>query len=63
MLGVGGEVWNWRRMLLAWEEEQVGGCSKILTSIVLHDGLDVVEEIKSVKILHCKRFLSINFLY
>jgi len=40
MLGVGGDVWNWRRRLLAWEEEQVGECCELLTSIVLQDGLD-----------------------
>jgi len=34
-LGVGGEVWNWGRRLLAWEEEQVGECCELLTYIVL----------------------------
>jgi hypothetical protein len=30
-----GEVWNWRQMLLAWEEEQVRECNDLLINNVL----------------------------
>ncbi|AES67309.1 hypothetical protein MTR_2g089160 [Medicago truncatula] len=33
--GVEGEAWQWRRRLLAWEEEKVQECCDILSSIVL----------------------------
>jgi len=32
----GGGVWEWRRRLLAWEEETVTECSSLLCNIVLH---------------------------
>jgi len=32
--GVNGEAWKWRRRLFAWEEELVGDCVKLLTSVV-----------------------------
>lgn len=35
-LDEGGETWNYRRRLLAWEEEQVREYSDILTNIILH---------------------------
>jgi len=34
-MGEKGEVWQWRRRLLAWEEEQVRECSDSLTNIIL----------------------------
>jgi len=34
---VGGRAWEWRRRLLAWEEESVGECSVMLLNVVLHD--------------------------
>jgi len=33
--GEDGGAWEWRRRLLAWEEEQVRECSEILSYIVL----------------------------
>ena len=33
--GVEGVVWQWRRRLLAWEEEKVRECCNILSNIVL----------------------------
>jgi len=33
--GVEGEAWQWRRHLLAWEEERVRECCDILSNIVL----------------------------
>ncbi|GAU16594.1 hypothetical protein TSUD_233460 [Trifolium subterraneum] len=37
--GVGGEAWQWRRRLYAWEEELVGECVDRLTNIVLQEGV------------------------
>jgi hypothetical protein len=34
---VGGDAWEWRRRLLAWEEESVTECSSLLCNIVLQD--------------------------
>jgi len=34
---VGGDAWEWRRCLLAWEEESVTECSSLLCNIVLQD--------------------------
>jgi len=33
----GGDAWEWRRRLMAWEEELVTKCSSLLCSIVLQD--------------------------
>jgi len=33
--GVEGDAWQWRRRLLAWEEEKVRECCDILSNIVL----------------------------
>jgi len=33
--GEGGEAWNWRRRLLAWEEELWSECCALLFPIVL----------------------------
>jgi len=33
----GGGAWEWRRRLLAWEEESVTNCSFLLHNIVLQD--------------------------
>jgi len=33
--GEDGEVWKWRRRLLAWEEEKVRECCEILINIAL----------------------------
>jgi len=33
----GGNVWMWKRRLLAWEEECVRGCYVLLSNVVLHD--------------------------
>ena len=35
--GVGGAAWEWRRRLLAWEEDSVLECSSLLCNIVLQD--------------------------
>ncbi|KEH40972.1 hypothetical protein MTR_1g040225 [Medicago truncatula] len=32
-----GRAWEWRRRLLAWEEESVRECSEVLYNIVLQD--------------------------
>jgi len=34
---VGGRAWEWRRRLLAWEEESVGECSIMLLNDVMQD--------------------------
>jgi len=31
------KMWKCRRRLLAWVEDQMRECSKLLTSIILHD--------------------------
>ncbi|CAJ2674421.1 unnamed protein product [Trifolium pratense] len=35
--GVGGEAWEWRRQLRAWEEEMLGECQAFLLTISLQD--------------------------
>ena len=37
--GVSGRVWEWRRRLLAWEEESVGECSVLLLNVVVQETL------------------------
>jgi hypothetical protein len=34
---VGGRGWEWRRRLLAWEEDSVRECSALLSNIVLQE--------------------------
>jgi len=34
---VGGGAWEWRRQLLAWEEESVGECSAMLLNVALQE--------------------------
>jgi len=34
---VGGETWQWRRRLWAWEEELVEECRELLLTITLHE--------------------------
>jgi len=36
---VGGDVWDWRRRLHAWEEESVTECSILLHDVVLQDNV------------------------
>jgi len=38
--GEGGEAWNWRRRLLAWEEELLGECRTSLLTVSLQDNLE-----------------------
>ncbi|PNX58735.1 receptor-like protein kinase ANXUR2, partial [Trifolium pratense] len=35
--GSGGEAWEWRRQLRAWEEEMLGECQAFLLTISLQD--------------------------
>jgi len=35
--GDGGAAWEWRRRLLAWEEESVSQCASVLHNVVLQD--------------------------
>ena len=37
--GVGGGAWEWRRHLLAWEEDSVMECSTLLSNVVLQDSI------------------------
>ena len=35
----GGNVWGWRRRMLAWEEESVRECSALLNNVILQDNI------------------------
>jgi len=34
---VGGGAWEWRRRLLAWEEDSITECSSVLSNVVLQE--------------------------
>jgi len=39
---VGGVTWKWRRRLLAWKEETLVECRRLLLTVVLHVNVDDV---------------------
>ncbi|GAU51229.1 hypothetical protein TSUD_136260 [Trifolium subterraneum] len=57
--GVGGEAWQWRRRLYAWEEKLVGECVDRFTNIILQEGVPG----RWVRKLHSSQSYSVKSAY